>query len=153
MYINERRYSMLIRNIGCVSAFKTRIIRKKDCFQHSKISPNFVALTPPSKLSSYLNKFLFDANPEINLKSIDGSKVPASIIKDTSTNWHLRCYGECVGNIWVSKCSAPILGDLIPDDYINKGYLYINHLSSDKKYKGIGTELVKAAVRESYKKG
>lgn len=66
--------------------------------------------------------------------------------------WYLERNGEILGDMQCSRCSSKITGDNYPEYYKGKEYLFINHLNSNRQYRGIGTELIKVAVRESQKK-
>ncbi|MDD3420265.1 MAG: hypothetical protein PHE78_06660 [Candidatus Gastranaerophilales bacterium] len=96
---------------------------------------------------------IFSKGYNVLLKDFSGKNIPARVVKDTSSSWHMDCNGSCVGDIWVSRTSAPISGDAVTDSYKNNTSLFVNHLSSHRIYKGVGTELLKAAVKESDRLG
>ena len=90
---------------------------------------------------------------KVNLKDFENNPISAVIIKTGKTSKSMFHKGLSLGNCNFSECSAKINGDNYPDFYKGKPYLFINSLASSKKFKGIGTELVKSVVRESKRRG
>lgn len=90
----------------------------------------------------------------IELKDKNGNKVKAILIHNKkSKSMYLMRGQDVLGGTLYSFTNAPIKGDNYPDYYKNQKYLFINQIYSHKKYKGIGTELIKKLVQESKKQG
>ncbi len=79
--------------------------------------------------------------------------IKPKLIKPKPFNWYIMNKKDCLGLIWFSKTNAQIIGDNIPNYYKDKEYLFINLMESSKKFKGIGTQLIKAIVKQSKKLG
>lgn len=90
---------------------------------------------------------------KVSLKDFENNPISAVIVKTGKTSRAILYNGLSLGNCNFSECSAKINGENYPDFYKGKPYLFINSIASTKKFKGIGTELVKAVVRESKKRG
>lgn len=101
----------------------------------------------------FFKKIFNKKNQFIPLKTLDGNQIQAELEKPMRFNWYLTHEHKCLGTIWLSRCSATMKGDSLPDCYQDKEYLFINSLDSSKEYKGIGTQLVKAVVEESQRLG
>lgn len=90
----------------------------------------------------------------VTLKDKNGNEVKAVLIHNKqSKSMYLMRGQDALGGTLYSFTSAPIKGDNYPDYYKNQKYLFINQIYSHKKYKGIGTELIKKLVLESKKQG
>lgn len=90
----------------------------------------------------------------VALKDKNGNEVKAVLIHNKrSKSMYLMRGQDVLGGMLYSITSASIKGDNYPDYYKNKKYLFINQIYSHKKYKGIGTELIKKLVHESKKQG
>lgn len=122
---------------------------------HRKMSKSSSLTTKIADKRAFSTKVhqIFSKGYDVFLKDFSGRNIPARVVKDTSSTWHMDCNGSCVGDIWVSKTSATISGDAVTDFYKNNTSLFVNHLNSRKTYKGVGTELLKAAVKESDRLG
>jgi len=121
-------------------------------------SVSFSGIYTPSKLKTPLTKLLErfsvpEEKPILLVDKKDGSVYPARIDKPKNNAWYMICRGDCVGQAIFSIDYSHINGDNLPDYYRDRAYLFINSLSSHRTYKGIGTELVKALVKESYRRG
>lgn len=99
-----------------------------------------------------LNRIRKRKSPFVVLRDDFNNPVTVCLNK-TGKNSRTLSYGtKTIGCCDFSECCARVAGDNYPEYYKNMKYLFINSLSSTKKYKGIGTELVKEIVRESYKR-
>ena len=101
----------------------------------------------------HIRRNLIKEGQFITLKDRFNNPVNVCINETRKNSRSLSSGSESLGFCDFSECNAPIIGDNYPIYYKNKKYLYINSLSSSKKIKGIGTELIKEIVRESYKRG
>ena len=88
-----------------------------------------------------------------NLKDFNNNLISAVIVKTGKSSKSIYHNGISLGNCNFSECNAKISGENYPEFYKGKPYLFINSIASSKKYKGIGTELVKSVVRESKRRG
>lgn len=90
----------------------------------------------------------------VTLKDKNENEVKAILIHNKqSKSMYLMRGQEALGGAIYSVSQAPIRGSNYPDYYKNKKYLFINSIYSHKKYKGVGTELIKKLVLESKKQG
>ncbi len=90
----------------------------------------------------------------VSLKDYNGNEVKAVLIHNKrSKSMYLTRGQDVLGGAIYSISNAPMKGNNYPDYYRNKKYLFINQIYSHKKYKGIGTELIKKLVEESKKQG
>ena len=90
----------------------------------------------------------------VPLKDKNGNEVKAVLIHNKqSKSMYLMRGQDALGGAIYSVSQAPIRGSNYPDYYKNKKYLFINSIYSHKKYKGVGTELIKKLVLESKKQG
>ena len=90
----------------------------------------------------------------VSLKDYNGNEVKAVLIHNKRTkSMYLMRGKDPLGGAIYSISNAHIKGNNYPDYYKNKKYLFINQIYSHKKYKGIGTELIKKLVQESKKQG
>ena len=88
------------------------------------------------------------------MKDKNGNEVKAVLIHNKkSKSMYLMRGQDVLGGALYSITNAPIKGNNYPDYYKNQKYLFINQIYSHKKYKGIGTELIKKLVQESKKRG
>ncbi len=97
----------------------------------------------------------FEGHKKCFVKDLDGRTCETNIKSPCMSKyyWYLERNGEILGDIQCSKCSSEITGDNYPEYYKGREYLFINRLNSNKQYKGIGTELVKIAIKESQRRG
>ena len=90
----------------------------------------------------------------ITLKNEQGHDVNATLINNRrNKSMYLKRGYEDLGGLTYSISDAYIKGDSYPDYYKNKKYLFINSIYSNQQYKGIGSELIKQAAKESQKRG
>ena len=90
----------------------------------------------------------------VTLEDSKGNKIPATIINHKKNkSIYIKRGKEDLGGLTYSISDAYIKGENYPEYYKNKKYLFINSIYSNQKYKGIGSELVKQAVKESQKRG
>lgn len=123
-----------------------------------KSSPDKIKKNPFQKFVDFqhlqhIKRKLAKDSEFITLKDKFNNPVSVCINETRKNSRSLLSDGESLGFCDFSECNAPIIGDNYPNYYKNRKYLYVNSLSSSRKLKGIGTELIKEIVRESYKRG
>lgn len=114
---------------------------------------HFEGQNSSGSIAVFLKELFRKRKEKIILKTFDDKPVEAKLLKPRPFDWYIECKKNFLGLIWTSISNAELQGNALPDYYKNKDYLFINSLNSTKELKGIGTQLVKAVVRESQKLG
>lgn len=126
---------------------------KKNSAKPNLGNVNFKRMMPTKPALSLLKKIFIKDSHLISLKTKDGIEIKAKLEKPARFYWYLTHKHKCLGMVWLSRCSAHMKGDSVPEYYNDKEYLFINSLNSNEKCCGIGTQIVKAVVEESQKLG
>lgn len=109
--------------------------------------------TPVQRFWDSARHFLLNET-DVFFKSKEGNTIKAELIKPTKKDWYIVCQKHTLGEIHFVACTSRIVGDNLPEYYKDKPYMYLKSpLKSNRTYKNIGTELIKAAVRESQRLG
>lgn len=122
------------------------------CYQPQTLQTLEVSKSAPNvfeKLSNFIHRA-----KDVTVKTYEGEEVSAKLIsKRGRRTKYIKRPEESLGVMQYSYSSAFIKGDNYPQEYKDKKYLFINLIYSNKQYKQVGTQLIKEAVNESYKKG
>ena len=114
-------------------------------------SLNFTSKSPPTVSSS--KKLL---KKDVILNTVNNKSVSVSIYEADKFRKHIDYYGSGTKVFFVKK-GLKELGYLVLADSSNRDSVMIYELftceHNKRKYKGVGTELLKAAVQESIKRG
>lgn len=135
---------------NCVASIENHIFKKKQPIVEFS---DFREQTTKTLDASYFARFHYKKITPIKLMTFDGKQVDAQVVKASAKHIHIKCNGECVGLVNISYSTAPFEGANYPEYYKGKPYIHLHDLSSLKNYKGIGTQLIKAAVQESVRIG
>lgn len=120
----------------------------------SKIIQTRANVSSANKQLKHVTRNLFRNEEDVFLHSHEGDLVKTKITKPTKNDWYIVKDKILLGELHFITCSSEIMGDNLPAYYKKQKYLFIKSpLNSTRKYKGIGSELIKAAVRESQRQG
>lgn len=115
--------------------------------------PKTAKIIKTDNIFEKLNTFIHNAKI-VTLKTYGDEKISAKLVSPRGVcTKYIKLNKKTLGAMHYSFSSAYIRGDNYPQEYKGEKYLFINSIYSNKQYRQTGTQLIKEAVRESYKQG
>lgn len=129
------------QQVNLVKCYQPQIMQN---IEAGKSAPNIF-----EKLSDFIHRAKY-----VTVKTYENEEVSAKLVSPRGVcTKYIKLNDEILGSMRYSYSSAPIKGDNYPTEYKGQKYLFINSISSNRQYKQAGTQLIKEAVRESFKQG
>lgn len=114
---------------------------------------SFASKTSPNEEVVFLKQLFRKRKELLDLKISDEKHIMAMLFKPRPFDWYMKDGDNFLGYVWLSKTKAKLVGDAVPEDYKDTDCLFINSIESKRTYKGIGTKLIEAVVKESKRLG